>query len=69
MTKQTPDYQTMMQELQTILAELQSEDLDVDAAIAKHQRGQELIDTLEKYLETAENKIIEHPTPRSNKSS
>lgn len=51
------DYKSMIQELQGLLLDMQAEDLDVDEAITKYERGQKLIGELQKYLETAENKI------------
>ena len=51
------DYRTMSDELETIVAALQQDDIDVDEAMQKYERGLELIKTLEKYLKTAENKI------------
>ena len=53
------DYQTLQAELDTVMAELQREDLDVDAALKHYQRGLELVEQLQQYLETAENKVIE----------
>jgi exodeoxyribonuclease VII small subunit len=53
------DYQTLQTELDSVMAELQREDLDVDAALKHYQRGLELIQQLQQYLQTAENKVIE----------
>jgi exodeoxyribonuclease VII small subunit len=63
--RRSQDYTAMMQELQALLADLQAEDLNVDMALKKYERGQELIVALEKYLETAENKIT-HRTLHKN---
>jgi exodeoxyribonuclease VII small subunit len=52
-------YQTLKTELDTIMAELQREDIDVDQAIKYYQRGLELVGQLEKYLAKAENKVTE----------
>lgn len=57
MAKEKADYQSMMRELQQLLADMQDDDVDVDAALAKYERGRELIKSLTDYLETAENKI------------
>lgn len=57
MAKETTDYQSMMRELQQLLADIQDDDVDVDAALAKYERGRKLIKELTDYLETAENKI------------
>ena len=51
------DYQTMMAELQQLLADMQDDGLDIDAALTKYERGQKLIAELTKHLESAENKI------------
>ena len=53
------DYETLKAELDAIMLELQSEDLDVDKALKHYQRGLELVRTLEAYLKTAENKVRE----------
>lgn len=60
--KQQPktDYKTMMAELQSLLSDMQGEELDVDLAIQKYERGQQLIVELDDYLKTAENKLLEH---------
>ena len=57
MAKETKDYRTMMAELKQLLADMQDDNLDVDEALQKYGRGQELVAELNKYLETAENKI------------
>lgn len=57
MAKQQIDYQSMMRELQQLLADMQDDDTDVDAALAKYERGRQLIKELTDYLDTAENKI------------
>ena len=54
------DYQSTMTELQQLLSDMQGDSLDVDAALKKYERGQELIAQLTKYLEEAENKITIH---------
>ena len=60
MTSGNNDYKVLMQELQELLVDMQTEELDVDAAINKYKRGQELIAQLKKYLKTAENQIVHH---------
>jgi exodeoxyribonuclease VII small subunit len=52
------NYQLKMRELQTLLTEMQSEDIDVDLALSKYEQGKIIIEQLEKYLKNAENKII-----------
>lgn len=51
------DYSALNQELDSILAKLQSDELDVNDAIALYERGMEITKQLETYLKTAENKI------------
>jgi exodeoxyribonuclease VII small subunit len=57
--KPAPNYETLKAELDTIMAELQREDLGVDAALRHYQRGLDLVRQMEDYLATAENKVIE----------
>lgn len=57
--KAQPSYEALSTELDAILAALQREDNNVDVAITQYQRGLELINELEAYLKTAENKITE----------
>jgi exodeoxyribonuclease VII small subunit len=58
--KQPPlSYEMLKTELDTIMAELQREDLDVDAALKHYRRGLELIRRLEEYLAQAENQVTE----------
>ena len=56
-SKQPQNYQELSSELDRILAELSSGQLDIDQAINKYQRGAELIAELRDYLKTSENKI------------
>ncbi len=58
MTKESAvNYQKLSAELDAILAKLQSEDIDVDAALTLYERGIEITKILEAYLKTAENKV------------
>lgn len=57
--KRTPNYQELKDELDTILENLQREDLDVDAALKDYQRGLELVRQMEAYLASAENTVKE----------
>ncbi|HET7059790.1 MAG TPA: exodeoxyribonuclease VII small subunit [Candidatus Saccharimonadales bacterium] len=52
-----PNYEELRAELDSVLAELQREDLDVDKALEYYQRGLELVRQLQKYLKSAENKV------------
>lgn len=51
------DYQALQQQLQEVLAKLQSENTDVESAVAAYEQGVKLVAELTTYLETAENKI------------
>ena len=55
----SPSYEELRAELDAIMAELVREDLDVDTALKHYQRGLELVNQLEQYLKTAENKVVE----------
>jgi exodeoxyribonuclease VII small subunit len=55
-TKKT-DYRTLSQELDTILARLQSGELSIDEAMPAYERGMKLVKELEAYLQDAENRI------------
>lgn len=52
-----PDYKTLSNELDQILEQLESTDLDIEEALSKYQRGMEIVEQLEDYLKTAENKV------------
>jgi len=54
-----PSYEALKSELDKVMAELQREDLDVDAALDYYRRGLELVGQLQAYLETAENTLTE----------
>lgn len=63
-----PAYAELQAELDRIMVELQREDLDVDAALQDYERGLELVRQLERYLKTAENKVVElKPKPTISK--
>ncbi len=51
------DYTALGTELDEILARLQSADLDVDEAVKAYERGMAIVEDLEAYLKTAENKV------------
>jgi exodeoxyribonuclease VII small subunit len=51
------DYKSLNAELDEVLLKLQSEDLDVDAAVALYERGIEITKELEQFLKEAENKV------------
>jgi exodeoxyribonuclease VII small subunit len=51
------DYRKLSSELDTILENLQSSDLDVDQIITEYQKGIDIVERLEEYLKSAQNKI------------
>lgn len=57
MAKPARNYQELSTELDTVLEALQAPDLDVDQAMELYERGQKVVAELEKYLQSAENKI------------
>lgn len=57
MKKQGINFTEATTELDTIIAKLQTGDVEVDEAITLHARGSTLIKELEAYLATAENTI------------
>ena len=60
MVKKTATYKAMMDELQSLLAELQDSGLDVDDSLAKYQRGQKLLEQLQAYLRDARNTVEQY---------
>lgn len=50
-------YKELQTELDAVLAQLQSAELDIDKALELHKQGQKLIVELEDYLNTAKNQI------------
>lgn len=63
MTTKPQDYKSMMQKLQSLITDMQAEDLDVDKVIEKYEKGQKLLIQLKKYLDSAENKITKQKLP------
>lgn len=57
MTQKKIAYAELSMELEDILSDLQSGDLDVDDAIKKYERGAAIVEELETYLKDAENKV------------
>jgi exodeoxyribonuclease VII small subunit len=51
------DYRAMAAELDAILEALQKSDLDIDEAVQAYTHGMEIVEELEKYLQSAENKV------------
>lgn len=52
-------YESLNNELENIMLQLQDESLDIDLALKHYQRGLELVKALEDYLKNSENKINE----------
>lgn len=57
MAKETFDYQKLSAELDKILDEMQSTDIDIDEAVKKYEQGMKILAELESRLKTAENKV------------
>lgn len=55
-------YVELQGELDEVLDQLQSSDLDIDKALELYKRGQKLVTQLETHLKTAKNEI-EHLKP------
>ena len=57
MAKEKASYEELKAELDSVMAALQQEDLDVDKALEYYERGLVLVKQLEDYLKTAENSV------------
>ena len=57
-TKKADSYRGLQAELDVVLAELQSAELDIDTALDLYKQGQKLVEQLETYLKNAKNEII-----------
>jgi len=55
--KTTPNYQELSAELDSVMAQLQAEDIDIEKAVQAYERGMTIVQELEKQLKTAENKV------------
>lgn len=53
------DYQALSQELDELLARMQSGELSIDEAMPAYERGMKLVAELETYLKQAENRMTE----------
>ncbi len=51
------DYRALSDELETIVLALHQDDIDVDVAMQRYERGLALVGQLETYLKAAENHI------------
>ncbi len=57
MDKPTNTYESMYMELESSIQSLQSGELNLDDAVKQYERSIELINKLEKHLETVQNKV------------
>ncbi len=57
MTDKQPDFGARLKELEDITEWFESEDVELDAALAKFERGMELADGLKKDLQQIENRV------------
>ena len=53
------DYQALNDELESILVKLQTGELSIDEAMPAYERGLKLVEELEAYLKTAQNRVTE----------
>lgn len=60
MTKKL-SYQELNTELELILTQLQSGEMDIDDALSAYERGQIIVKELQAFLSNAENKIKKLP--------
>lgn len=57
MAKSDINYQSLNQELNSIMTRLQSEETGIDEAVKSYERGMQIIDELQAYLKQAKNKV------------
>ncbi len=50
-------YKELQEELDTIISELQSEEIDIDEAVIKFEQATKITKQIKKYLDTAENTL------------
>lgn len=50
-------YQELQSELDSIVSQLQSDEIDVDEAVDKYEQATKIIKELKQYLDTAENTL------------
>ncbi len=55
--KNTKTYRQLSEQLADILAWFESQDIDLDQAVAKYEQATQLLDQMERYLKNAENKV------------
>lgn len=59
MPTKEPDFTKAFAELEKIVSELESREIDLEKDLPKFERGLELAHTLQKRLQQIENKVIE----------
>lgn len=57
MTKEAADFGAKLKELETITAWFESDEVDLNAALAKFERGMQLADELKRELQQVENRV------------
>ena len=57
MPKAVKNYQQLSDEFATLLAWFEGDQVNLDEAVQKYEQAVELLDEMEKYLSTAQNKI------------
>jgi exodeoxyribonuclease VII small subunit len=57
MSNSAKSYREMAEKLDSVMQWFESGDLDIDEAVKKYEEAKKLLDEMEKYLKTAENKI------------
>lgn len=65
--KPQKNYRQMSEQLDEILAWFESENVDLDEALGKYEQALQLIDEMQNYLETAENKVRKITAVRTKK--
>ena len=63
------DYGNKMKALEDLIAQAEHDELDVDDAIATFEDGMKLVNEIEDYLKTAENKITKIKKQFASESS
>jgi len=59
MPAKTPTYRELQDQLDATLAQLQADDIDVDAALQHYEQALKLVEQLEKHLAAAKNSVRE----------
>ena len=66
--KITENYRELNDQLEAMLSELQSPDVDIDRALVLYEKGQQLVKKLGDYLAAAENTITKLNAVSTKKS-